>query len=243
MSDFDFAVDDVAQVRQRLDRDVERLERTDDGADDGRVGVGDREQDFVGARALDDDGQVAPGTEDRHAVDAPSRLVLVIVDEADRLVVGGAVALHVAHDQLAGAAGAEDEHALAGAHARELGEHPAREADAAEQQEQQERIDEENRSRIRHAEGAADDGPEQQRAGRDAADQRPQVVDARVTPEAFVQTEGHERDAAHEQQYRQHLPEGESRPGRHSAVESQGERRSIRDGDQQQLKKPEDLLL
>ncbi len=112
-ADFDAAVDDVAQARERLDRQLERLERPDDVANRRRIGARDGDQHFVRIVAIHDLRQVGARPEDRHVVNAPADLAAVVVDEPDRLEAVPGVVAHVADDVLPRVAGAEDEHGLA----------------------------------------------------------------------------------------------------------------------------------
>jgi hypothetical protein len=92
----------------------------DDRADDGGLGMREGQEHFVGPPPRKDLRQVLARAEHRHAMNAVSHLGRVVVHETNRLVAVGRVVLHVADDQLAGVARAEDQDALLRLCARQL---------------------------------------------------------------------------------------------------------------------------
>ena len=232
----DLAVDHVAQRRQRLDRHLEPLERANDGANRHRIGVRNRQEDFLRAVSPQDRWQVGARADDQHAMNPQPDLRLVIVDEPDRVIAVRGARLHVAHDQLAGITGTEDQHPLARMPPRQFGQQPLAHAHGAEQEHQQQRIDDEHRSRVnRWTERSLRQEEEQPGAHADAADQRLKVVQAGVPPDTFVQAEGHEDERAHGDEPWEHLPERLVPKGRYIAVESQQERDPVRRDHQRKL--------
>ena len=169
-------------------------------------------------------------------MNSPSELREVVVDEADGLIRVIAAGFHVAHDPLGCVAGAEHEHALAGVRAHELGEDAAGHPHAAEHQHEQARVGDVDRARIHcRPDRRVRDGIENHRAHADAANQRLQIVDARVAPESLVEAERDERERAGADQPWQHLQERRYRPRRRMEVEAQQECEGVRRDDDERL--------
>ena len=74
------------QIRQGLDRDLERFQRPQNRADRDRLGVWNGQQHLVRVVTLQDFGQLRARAEDRHAMDPMTDLRRVVVHESDRLV-------------------------------------------------------------------------------------------------------------------------------------------------------------
>src|SRR5581483_3900275 len=114
----------------------------------------------------------------------------------------------VADDLLAGVSGAEYEYPAAALGARELMEQSPAEPRTAHAHDQQNRVDDENRSRIRGLRQPPQGKlVEQARTGGHADDDVAQVPDAGVSPEALEQLERRKRDQANRDEPRQRLPE------------------------------------
>ena len=109
----DVAGDQLVQRRQRLHRHAFRARELDDLAAQLARRRRHRDQHLVRAVVADQVAQVVGRAEHADAVDAEVLLARVVVDEADRRVREQPVALHLAQDQLAGVAGADDQHLLA----------------------------------------------------------------------------------------------------------------------------------
>ena len=107
------ARDQLVQSRQRLDDDVLGEARLDDLLADAAGRRRDRDQHLVRLVVPQQVLQVVGRAEHLHAVDAVAALARIVVDEADRRVVQLVVALQLAHHQLPGVAGADDQHLLA----------------------------------------------------------------------------------------------------------------------------------
>ena len=216
----DRAADDVGELREDLDRQLERIERADDGADRAWIRVRDRDQHLARMVLRDDLLEVVARTQHWHAVDTPSDLGLVVVHEPDRLVAAIAVDLHVADDQLAGVPGPEHQDAPPLTAAGGLAVDPARETQSTEHQHEQQRVADEDRAWIDgRAERALGHGGKDHGAGEDCADDRAKVIDAGVPPQPVVQAKRHERQPPDHQQPRQHLGARGRRPVRRRAVE------------------------
>ncbi len=112
VTELERAVDQVPQPRQRLDRDVVLLDRPHDRPQDGRVRIGNRDQDFVRLVGRQDAGEVLPRPEDRHAVDPMADGGVVFADESDRLVAVIGTGPHFTNEHFADGARADDQQAL-----------------------------------------------------------------------------------------------------------------------------------
>src|SRR5689334_5149366 len=98
-----------------------------------------------------------------------------------------AVPHHVADDQLASISSPVDEYPLASCRSLTVRQHASNESRAAEKNQQQDRVDEKDRSWITaRSERASDEQEEQDRTERNRRDQRAKVVNARLAPESFV---------------------------------------------------------
>jgi hypothetical protein len=237
LANLNFAIDDVEQVRQRLDWDLERLEGLDNRSYRRGVGVRDRDQHLVRPALLQNPRQVISSSQHRHAVDPPSHFRRVVIHETDRMVRELLVGLHVSDDQLGRVAGAEDEDALAALAGVELCVDPVGQADADEEQCEQQCVDDEDRARVDgRSDRGLDDDPEDSCADRHPADDRQQVVHARITPQPFIEPERDEREDADGEEPGHHLPPRLYRPVGRVAVEPQQERGVIRDDHQHELR-------
>ena len=141
------AVDEVVDVRQRLDRDAGLAAHGDHGRAPAAAGRGQRDVHLVGLPRLEDLGQVGGRAEHLDALEAVAQLVAVVVDQPDRRVAGEPVREHLAQDQVAGVAGADDQHLLALRHeraaARPLHQRAGEHARAAEQDQREHEVEQE----------------------------------------------------------------------------------------------------
>ena len=148
LADRDSTVQEIAEARQGLDRHLERLERLHDPADRRRSGARDRDQDGVRPLLRDDAGEIGAGTEHLDAVDTLAHLGNVVVHEADGFVLIERIVSHVAHDHLAAVARTVDENALVAGGPRLLAVETSAHPQPAEHEDQQDTVDEEDRSRV-----------------------------------------------------------------------------------------------
>ena len=109
----EIARDQLVQARQRLHRDALRAAALDDALTHRAGRRRNRDQHLVGLVVAQEVRQVVGRAEHPHVDDARTALARVVVDEPDRRVRELAVALHLAHHQLARVAGAHDQHLLA----------------------------------------------------------------------------------------------------------------------------------
>ena len=107
------ALDELEDAGQGLHRHVGLLAGHGDVLDQPAAHRRHGDDDLVDRVLRDQGRQVARGAHHAHAVDAQVLLFVVVVDEADRSVADLARLLHLAHDELSGVAGADDEHLLA----------------------------------------------------------------------------------------------------------------------------------
>src|SRR4051794_34855326 len=91
---------------------------------------------------------VLPSAEHADTVDAAAGLGPVVVDEPDRLVAVMRIVEHVAHDLGAGVARSVDQHALTTASRLEVAIDTITQPGAAHDEDQHQRIDQDDRSRI-----------------------------------------------------------------------------------------------
>src|SRR6185295_18588591 len=77
-------LDEMAQPGERLDWNVVMLERLDDRPQDGGVGVGNRDQDFVRPVRRQNPAEVPSRSENWNAVDTVPDARLVVADQTDR---------------------------------------------------------------------------------------------------------------------------------------------------------------
>ncbi len=144
------AVEQVVDVRQRLDRHAGLAAHGDDGGALAAAGRGQRDVHLVGLARLEDLGQVVGRAEHLDALEAVAQLVAVVVDQPDRRVAGEAVREHLAQDQVAGVAGADDQHLLAlgdeRAAARALDQRAREHARAAEQDQREDEVEQRARA-------------------------------------------------------------------------------------------------
>ena len=226
LTDLDLAVEDVAQVRQRLDRHLERLEQTDDRPHGRRIGRGNRNQHLVGTLPLEHGDQIVSGAKNGHAMNAASDFLAVVVDEANRLVVVPSVVLHVANDQLPGVAGAEDQDPASGLSAAEqqIAVHTSRQTQAAHQAHEQNGVDDEDRTRKGWNRKERHDHAHGGGGQPNACDDVPQIPDAGVPPDPLVQLERHERNRSEGDQPGQHRQPRDVILRRHLPVEAQQQR-------------------
>ena len=148
--EIEVAGDQLVQPRQRLDRDILGPARVDDLPAHRAGRRRDRDQHLVRLVVAQQVRQLVGGAEDAHAVDAVATLARVVVDEADRRVVELPVALHLAHHQLAGVAGADDQHLLAArdkAALRPLDQRAREQSRARDEREQQQEVERDDAAR------------------------------------------------------------------------------------------------
>ena len=169
-------------------------------------------------------------------------LLGVVVDEADRRVGERTVAADLADEQLAGIAGADDQHLFPVRDEpglRALEQRAREQARAGDEREQQQEVDRGDAARQRR--GVLGREREQHdvgqhRADRDAARDAPHVARRDVAPPAVVEAagdEGREVDRDHDPD---HLPREELPvEGRDVLVEAEEERQTPRDQDQHRV--------
>jgi hypothetical protein len=241
LADRDAAVEDIAQVGEGADGELEGLERPDDGADGGGRGRGHGHEELVGPGAPDDPRKLVAGPENGQAVDPPARLGRVVVDEADRVVVVVGTVADVADDHLAGIASAVDEEAPAALDVAVMAQDAAREADAREEQHQEHGVDRvDGAGKGRDAEDPPGDDEKDDGTHGDAGQDVPRVGEARVPPQAGVETERDEDKAADDKEERKERePDGQV-PGRDVEVEAEEVGEVAREGDEEQLREDDD---
>ena len=178
--------------------------------DDLLRGVGDREHHLLHVLLRGDPRDVPERAEDLDAVDPPTELARVVVEQPHRRQAGQRVVQHVLHQRRARLAGAEDEDARAGRaddHAASVGEQPGLEA--------QEALQAGADRHRQHHDGGRDasvvdqgDGDEDTDGRGAGQDERPRLLDAGVRPDAAVQPEqraGGDDDERGERQEQQQL--------------------------------------
>ena len=241
LADLDLPLEHVAQVRQRLDRQLVALERLNDGADLGGLGAGHRHEHLVRVLGRNDPGQIRDRAQHLDAVDTLAHLRPVVVHEADRARIVEVVVPHVADDQLTRVAGAVDEHAALVLDSVELAVRPPHQARAPQQDDQQEAVDDENGPGIgQEVERAPDQQAEHRRTDDHGSDDLLQIPDAGVPPQPLVEPDAPERQTPDDQQDRQGQQERPHVLGRQGEVEPQQEREVVRDRRQQQVDHDDD---
>lgn len=122
------------------------LDRTDDATDCRCIGAWNRDQDLVRLPRREDSRQVRPSAEHHDPVNALPDLGAVIVHEANRLILGWVRVYHVADDHLARVTRSPNQNATTALGSPELAAHALRDADAPDEADQQDRIDDEDRA-------------------------------------------------------------------------------------------------
>ena len=186
------------EAGQRVHRDPLGTRRLDDLATQIARRGGHRDQHLVGPVVADQMAELVGRAEHPDPVDAEVPLARVVVDEADRGVGEPRVALHLADDELAGIAGADDEHALAAGDdsaLRPLDQRAREQPRAGDEREQQQEVESDDplgkgrgvvrRNRVEHEVG-------EQTGRRDALDSPPHVLRGDVSPPAVVEAEDDE---------------------------------------------------
>ena len=228
LAQLDAAADDVAQVRQRLDRNLERLERFDDAAHLGRLGTRDGNQYLVRPLVPDNPFEVCSRAQYTNAMNGAPDLRRVIVDEADRIAFVKPVVLHVAHDHLAGIAGPDDQHSLIGLEPIEIVTEAPGQPHAGQKADQQDRIDHVDRARIgTDFEDRCNDERKNTRTEHDRGENVFKVPQAGIPPQPLIQPKQPEGRAAQDQQDRQSLQHRQHVRRRRHAVEAKEECRIV----------------
>src|SRR5437762_4007011 len=105
----DPAGDDVAELGQRLDRNLVGLEGAYDRPEKTGTGARNRDQHLIGSLRAEDSLKVLSRPEHWHVVDAMADLRRVVVDEPDRLILVAPLGFDVSNQHLTGIAGADDQ--------------------------------------------------------------------------------------------------------------------------------------
>src|SRR5581483_9209051 len=190
---FDGEVADVSDVHaiagdaegwRSGDVELKWFEQHQQAAQLGGADGGSRDQHFARLHGADDSRQVLPRSEHGDTVDVLAFLAAVFVDESNRLVAIAGMPFHVADDHLADVAGADDQDAPPAAREHGLRQHASDQAHAAEQENQQQRVDDEDRSRIRvHLPDDVDERVPGDGADGDRTADAAEIPQARVAPQ------------------------------------------------------------
>ena len=230
------------QARQRLHGDVRCPARLDDPAPHRARGRRNRDQHLVGLVVAQQMGELVGRPEHADVDDARAALARIVVDEADRRVMQLPVALHLPHHQLAGVAGADDQHLLAvrdEAAGRPLDQRAREQARARDERQQQEEV--ERRDAARQPRGVVrrervEHEVRERRRDRDAAEGAPHVARRDVPPPAVVEAEEHERRQLDRDDERDDVPvEQVPVEDRRRLVETEEERQTPRGDDQRRV--------
>ena len=204
---------------------------------------GDRDDHLVGRLAIEDLADLVRRAQHLHPNGVHATLAGVVVQEADRPGAQARVQPQLAHHHLPARAGADHQHppgaAAAGGAIGSLGDHPPREAGAAQQGDGEQEVEHDHRPRkvVGVGLGQGEDRHQQPARHRGGADDRPQVGELEVAPPLLVQAQEAEHDR---------LAEGHEgdRPGEHRPValgdaagieEAQGEGQRIGGGGKQDV--------
>ena len=178
--------------RQGANRDPVVSAGAHDLRADGARGRRDRDHDLVGLRPVEDRPDLAGGAEDADPERAHPPLARIVVDEPDRARAEVGVELELPHDHLPTRPGADDEDVAdrpaLGEPARAFGEHPRAEPRGAREHEGEQQVEDDHRprQRIRVRPRQREDPDHDRARDRDAAQERPQLREAKVAPPLAV---------------------------------------------------------
>jgi hypothetical protein len=203
--DGDLAGDQVLELRHRAQRPARAFAKLHQRLHLGVGGRGHGQHDQGHVQGFHQFGDAGDGAVDGDAVDGAALATRGVVDEGDRIIGAAVIAQHVAHEHLAGTAGADDEHPLTAAQRQPMVLEPPVQQPRPGQQGQLEH-QEQRRHRARQMLAAVDDEQHHDHRYRgrrgglrdtDQVRQRREAPDAAIQPEEPI--EGHANGHDHRQ--------------------------------------------